>query len=125
MKLIFSLCVVFASSGLNAQTFVWQPLLQHTQVPIWPGPVPDPQPVAGPGLARSTGKAWRNTGRPATGVTNVTRPTMTVYPPKGKNTGAVVVVFPGGGYQGLAIDLEGTLEVVAHHRKIRQLSISF
>jgi acetyl esterase/lipase len=33
---------------------------------------------------------------------------MTVYSPKGKNTGAAVVVFPGGGYQTLAIDLEGT-----------------
>jgi acetyl esterase/lipase len=35
-------------------------------------------------------------------------PTMTVYSPKGKNTGAAVVVFPGGGYYVLAIDLEGT-----------------
>ncbi len=42
------------------------------------------------------------------GVTNVTRPTMTVYSPTGKNTGAAVVVFPGGGYQMLAIDLEGS-----------------
>jgi acetyl esterase/lipase len=33
---------------------------------------------------------------------------MTVYSPKGKNTGAAVVVFPGGGYSILAIDLEGT-----------------
>jgi acetyl esterase/lipase len=33
---------------------------------------------------------------------------MTVYSPKGKNTGVAVVVFPGGGYQVLAIDLEGT-----------------
>ena len=33
---------------------------------------------------------------------------MTVYSPQGKNTGAAVVVFPGGGYQILAIDLEGT-----------------
>ncbi len=33
---------------------------------------------------------------------------MTVYSPTGKNTGAAVVVFPGGGYQILAIDLEGT-----------------
>ncbi len=33
---------------------------------------------------------------------------MTVYPPKGKNTGVAVVVFPGGGYEMLAIDLEGT-----------------
>jgi acetyl esterase/lipase len=33
---------------------------------------------------------------------------MTVYAPKGKNTGAAIVVFPGGGYQVLAIDIEGT-----------------
>src|SRR2546425_62076 len=33
---------------------------------------------------------------------------MTVYPPEGRNTGAAVVVFPGGGYNVLAIDLEGT-----------------
>jgi acetyl esterase/lipase len=33
---------------------------------------------------------------------------MTVYLPKGKNTGVAMVVFPGGGYNCLAIDLEGT-----------------
>jgi acetyl esterase/lipase len=33
---------------------------------------------------------------------------MTVYSRKGKNTGVAVVVFPGGGYETLAIDLEGT-----------------
>jgi len=47
-------------------------------------------------------------GRPWIYINNVSRPTMTVYSPKGKNTGAAVVVFPGGGYQILAIDLEGT-----------------
>jgi hypothetical protein len=31
---------------------------------------------------------------------------MTVYSPKGKNTGAAMVVFPGGGYENLGIDLE-------------------
>jgi acetyl esterase/lipase len=31
-----------------------------------------------------------------------------VYSPKGKNTGAAIMVFPGGGYTALAIDLEGT-----------------
>jgi acetyl esterase/lipase len=31
-----------------------------------------------------------------------------VYSPKAANTGAAIVVFPGGGYKGLAIDLEGT-----------------
>ena len=47
-------------------------------------------------------------GRPWLSVRNVSHPTLTVYSPKEKNTGAAVVVFPGGGYQILAIDLEGT-----------------
>jgi len=38
----------------------------------------------------------------------VSQPTMTVYSPTARNTGVAVVVFPGGGYQGLAIDLEGS-----------------
>ena len=41
--LIFALCVVFG--GLSAQTPAWQPSPGHTQVAIWPGAVPDPQPV--------------------------------------------------------------------------------
>lgn len=40
---------------------------------------------------------------------NVTDPTLTVYKPAAsKDTGAAVVVFPGGGYNILAMDLEGT-----------------
>jgi len=46
-------------------------------------------------------------GRPWTYVGNAWRPTMTIYPPKGPNTHAALMVFPGGGYQVLAIDLEG------------------
>ena len=33
---------------------------------------------------------------------------MTVYSPQQKNTGVAIVVFPGGGYSVLAIDIEGT-----------------
>ncbi len=40
---------------------------------------------------------------------NVSNPTITVYSPaKDKNTGAAVLVFPGGGYSILALDLEGS-----------------
>ena len=46
--LIFALCVVFACGRLSAQTNVWQPSPGHTQMPIWPGAVPDAQPVPGP-----------------------------------------------------------------------------
>jgi acetyl esterase/lipase len=105
--LIFAVCVVFAFDGVHAQTTGWQPSPGHTQVAIWPGAAPDAQPVAGPERVE-TRKDFLIAGRPTVGVYNVTRPTMTVYLPEGKNTGAAVVIFPGGGYQGLAIDLEGT-----------------
>jgi acetyl esterase/lipase len=77
-------------------------------VPIWPGAAPDPQPVKGLETVTTTGKDSLVAGKPWVAVSNVSLPTMTVYSPKGKNTGAAVVVFPGGGYQILAIDLEGT-----------------
>jgi acetyl esterase/lipase len=104
----FALCVAVPFASLTAQTFVWQPTPGHTQVPIWPGAVPDPMPVPEPEFARTTGKSALVAGRPWIAVGNVSQPTMTVYPPKGTNTGAAVVVFPGGGYWELAIDLEGT-----------------
>jgi acetyl esterase/lipase len=47
-------------------------------------------------------------GRPIIRLTNVVAPTLTLYKPAAKPSGAAVVVFPGGGYKILAIDLEGT-----------------
>ncbi len=106
--LTFALCVVFAFGGVSAQTTGWQPSPGHTQVPIWPGAVPDAQANPGPEFVTTSGKEELIAGRPDVAVSNVSRPTMTVYSPTGRNTGAAVVVFPGGGYQILAIDLEGT-----------------
>lgn len=48
-------------------------------------------------------------GRPVLRITNVSEPTITFYPaPADKNAGATVIVNPGGGYNILAYDLEGT-----------------
>ncbi len=74
---------------------------------IWPGGVPDARPVPGPEVIKADSD-FLVAGRHVTGVYNVSRPTMTVYSPQAKNTGAAVVIFPGGGFEGLAIDLEGT-----------------
>jgi acetyl esterase/lipase len=106
--LLFALCTALLFGGLSAQQTGWQASPGHTQVPIWPGAVPNAQPVAGPEVAKTTGKEFLVSGRPAVGVSAVSQPTMTVYSPNGKNTGVAVVVFPGGGYLDLAIDLEGT-----------------
>ena len=105
--LMFALCVVFAFNGLIAETNVWQPSPGHMQVPIWPGAIPDAQPVPGPEAVLSN-TDWVVARKPFVFVINVSQPTMTVYAPKGTNTGVAVIVFPGGGYNALAIDLEGT-----------------
>jgi len=106
--LMFAFYVVFVFGDLSAQVAAWQPSPGLTQVPIWPGAAPDAQPAAGPEISTTTGKDDLVAGTPYVWVENVTRPTMTVYSPKGKNTGVAVIVFPGGGFMGLAMDMEGT-----------------
>jgi acetyl esterase/lipase len=99
----FSFAVALLLAPSFAQAEGWQPSLGHLQVPIWlgavPNAIPHPKPESvGPGEGREW---WPR-------ANDVSRPTMTVYAPKGRNTSAAVVVFPGGGYQFLAMDLEGT-----------------
>ena len=106
--IIAAVCCVLAGVDASAQRFTWEPSAGHKQVPIWPGAIPDAQPAAGPEFAETSGPGDLIGGRRSTGISNVSRPTMTVYSPKGKNTGVAIVVFPGGGYSMLAIDLEGT-----------------
>ncbi|HEY6092893.1 MAG TPA: alpha/beta hydrolase [Gemmatimonadales bacterium] len=91
-----------------AQSPAWQPAPGHAQIPLWPGAVPDSFPIAKPETVAVTGSDHLVAGKPYTYVQNVTHPTITVYSPNGTNSGAAVVVFPGGGYQILAMDLEGT-----------------
>lgn len=107
MKSRFVLLLLLIAFGSPvAEAAVWQPPAGHTQVPIWPGTPPGAQPMPGPEFMKTGHKLYG--GKPITAVSNVSRPTMTVYAPQGRNTGAAVVVFPGGGFEGLAIDLEGT-----------------
>lgn len=88
---------------------VWEPPSGLQQIAIWPNGAPD----------RSTRPHVPETvqikqppevapGREYTQILDVSTPTMTIFPPKGVNTGAAMVVFPGGGFHILAIDLEGT-----------------
>jgi len=104
---ILIFCILLSSGGAGAQTTAWQPSPPHTQLAIWPGAVPDAQLAPGPEDTVIV-KEHLVAGKPWTFVKNVSRPTITVYSPTGKNTGVAIVVFPGGGFEGLAIDLEGT-----------------
>jgi acetyl esterase/lipase len=102
------LCIIAAFAYANVHAAAWQPTDGHKQLPIWPGVVPDARPAVGPEDEMTLREENLIAGKPWLQVANVTRPTMTIYSPKGRNTGAAVIVFPGGGYRVLAIDLEGT-----------------
>ncbi|MET3826625.1 MULTISPECIES: alpha/beta hydrolase [Sphingomonas] len=87
---------------------VWQPGAGGTQVPLWPANVALAKPdtgdhpeATGNGSPLVAGKMWH-------WASYVTRPTMTVYKPKGRNTGTTMMVLPGGGFYAVATDLEGT-----------------
>jgi acetyl esterase/lipase len=107
MKSLYSILVLLVCGSLNAQTNVWQPSPGHTQMLIWPGAAPDAAKQSLPGPEYVTNVPTADGGSWAA-VCNVSKPTMTVYSPKGTNTGVAMLVFPGGGYQCLAINLEGT-----------------
>lgn len=98
----------FGGSSALPQASDWSPSPGHTQIAIWPKTPPDAQPLSRPETATTRKHDHLVAGKPWTYVERVSKPTMTVYSSAGKNTGTAIVVFPGGGYRILAIDLEGT-----------------
>lgn len=71
---------------------------------LWPGPAPGEKGDVGPEKEVEAKPGQRQVKR----LTDVSKPTLTVFrPAKDKNTGAAVVIAPGGGYTILAWDLEG------------------
>jgi acetyl esterase/lipase len=101
VSLIACLCVV--SSALAAD--------KPAVVDLWPGKVPDeadnigPEKVhMSPSLTRKDVEVTESTRL----ITNVTKPTITIYrPATDKDTGAAVLICPGGGYWNLYWELEG------------------
>jgi len=100
--------VIALSSILFAQKPAWQPEPGHLTMNLWPHGAPGAVTNPAPELDATTAKDNVIAGKPVIRLGNVSTPTLTVYTPKEKNTGAAIVVFPGGAYRILAIDLEGT-----------------
>jgi acetyl esterase/lipase len=96
------------STSLFAQEPAWPPAPGHTTLNIWPHGAPGAQPNPAPEGNTTTAKDHMVAGKLVIRIGNVSSPTLTLYTPQGKNTGAAVVVFPVGSYRILAIDLEGT-----------------
>jgi acetyl esterase/lipase len=111
MNKIASVLFILAAASsaiVLAQQPAWQPAPGHVTLPLWPGVAPGSPANAPAEVDKTTAKDSLIAGKPVIRLGNVSKPTLTLYAPKGQNTGAAVVVFPGGGYQILAIDLEGT-----------------
>jgi acetyl esterase/lipase len=105
MRLLLAL-TLFTALSTAQQPSGWPPSPSHPVVTLWPAAAPDATPSAGPEADLHTGSLIA--GKPIITLGNVSIPTMTLYKPTAAANGAAVIVFPGGGYSILAIDLEGT-----------------
>lgn len=99
-----ALIVALIAEATSVGTAISSP---STTVALWPGAIPDPWPVRG-GEYVTTVLSPLVANRAWTAIGGVSRPTLTLYRPTIRSSGAAVIVFPGGGYEELAIDLEGT-----------------
>jgi acetyl esterase/lipase len=76
--------------------------IAQTEMPLYTDSIPNsiPVPDTQKGVTGADGKLR---------ISNVTRPTLTIYPaPKDKATGTAVIICPGGGYSMLAASHEGS-----------------
>ncbi|HZZ72883.1 MAG TPA: alpha/beta hydrolase [Pirellulales bacterium] len=82
---------------------------QLKPIRLWPGIAPGDKPDMPEERDTTQHDPKVNPKKEVIRLGNVSQPMITVFqPPKAKNTGAAVVVCPGGGYSILAYDLEGT-----------------
>lgn len=88
--------------GILVVAISWATTVSAEEIKLWPQGAPDEKEDIGPEKVQpSTDNIKR--------ITNVTEPTITLYPaPPATANGCCVLVCPGGGYNILAYDLEGT-----------------
>jgi acetyl esterase/lipase len=100
-SLILGLCLTVPVVGADP------PLV----VELWPGPAPEEPGTIGAERVRMSPKLDRKqveVTAPTRLITNVTKPTLTIYrPAAAKDNGTAVLICPGGGYWDLYWQLEG------------------
>lgn len=95
---------------LLAQSSEWPPSPDRLTIRIWPGVPPGPAAPADPFPEGDT-TLFSDVviaDKPVYRLGDVATPTLTLYKAKGTAPAPAVLVFPGGGYRILNIDLEGT-----------------
>jgi acetyl esterase/lipase len=86
---------------VTCSAFAGEPLV----VDLWPGKTPGDAGITGEEKSRVHPSALVG---PTKLITNVSKPTLTIYQPaKDKNTGTAMIICPGGGYWDLYWELEG------------------
>lgn len=82
---------------------------QRQTLPVWPNGTPEPSHTPGPEFDPTTDANRIVSGKVTVRITNVSKPDLAIYPADAaKNTHVAAVVFPGGGYDHLAYNIEGT-----------------
>lgn len=97
------------SGGKIVRPGPWTPPAGLVQTPLWPGEAPDmenvnlaPESV----LVNPTPQALF--GATSEAALDVSVPTMTIIPARGRPNGAAMLVFPGGGFKAVVLTLQGT-----------------
>lgn len=108
MKQVFVAAILLVCGAVStasaSEPIVWN---------LWPGQPPGDEVQLGPEFDRTGPDGRLVAGRRVTRLTNVSVPTVAIFRPTPEvDTGAAVVIAPGGGHTILAYDLEGT-EVAA------------
>jgi acetyl esterase/lipase len=94
---IFEIAILLCGVGMAAERPV---------IDVWPGKAPGETKEIGPEELRPPQAKQRPDVQR---LTNVSKPTLTLYQPSPeKRNGVAVIICPGGGYSILAWDLEGT-----------------
>lgn len=103
------LAFAFVLTGCSTPGPTSTPTPPATTLKLWPGTAPGEKGDLGP--EQDTTKPTDNlvAGQRLIRLGNVSEPTLTIHrPPVDRDTGAAVLVCPGGAYYILALDLEGT-----------------
>ena len=104
--------VVILMAAMSAQ---WAAAATPAEGPVvvdlWPGKVPGDVGIVGEEKfieLKVNGKPYEVGGRPTKWLTNVSKPTLTIYrPAKDADSGVAMLICPGGGYHNLGWDVEG------------------
>lgn len=107
LLLAFIASCAFAFAAF-AQGPAWHPPDRRPTLNLWPIAAPGAPANPPPEIDTTTAHDNMVVGRNLVRLTNVSKPTLTYYEAQSPNSGDAIVIFPGGAYRVLAIDLEGT-----------------